>query len=62
MCLCHFLLINNDKVQVLGIGKKAVLAYMVDENKSVFLFNIGCTQMEYLLYSLLEALKDKIVI
>ena len=60
---CRWMLTElPDKVQVLGVGKKADLAYMVDETKSIFLFNIGRGQMEYLSYPLLEALKDRMLL
>jgi len=61
--LCRYLLTEMpDDVQVLGVGKKSDLAYMVDETKHIFLFNVGRGQMEYLSYSLLEALKDKMLL
>jgi hypothetical protein len=58
---CRWMLTNNHAVQVLGVGKKADLAYMLDESKHIFLFNIGRGQMEFLSYPLLEALKDRLV-
>lgn len=53
---------HPDKTQVLGIGKKDDIAHMIDERKSVFLFNLARGQMEYLNFSLLENLKDRMVI
>lgn len=50
-----------DKVQVLRVGKRDDLAYSIDPNKSVFLFDIPRTQMTFLQYSVLEMLKDQIV-
>lgn len=59
---CRWMLTNNANVQILGIGKKSDIAYMVDETKSIFLFNVGRGQMDYLSYPLLEALKDRLLI
>lgn len=59
--LCRYLLTNDSRVQILGIGKKSDIAYMVDESKSIFIFNVGRGQMEYLSYALLEALKDRML-
>lgn len=60
---CRWFLTNHpEKTQILGIGKKHDLAFMVDETKTVFLFNVGRLQMEYLSYGLLEAIKDRMVI
>lgn len=58
---CRYMLTNNAAVQVLGIGRKSDIAYMVDETKSIFLFNIGRGQIEYLSQPLLEALKDRLL-
>jgi len=52
---------HPDKVQVLRIGKRDDLAYSIDPNKTVFLFDIPRTQMTYLQYSVLEMLKDQLV-
>lgn len=58
---CRWMLTHNASTQILGIGKKSDIAYMVDETKSIFLFNVGRGQMEYLSYGLLEALKDRLL-
>lgn len=58
---CRWMLTERNDVQVLGVGKKTDLAYMVDESKHIFLFNVGRGQMEFLSYSLLEALKDRLL-
>ncbi len=50
------------KVQVLGPAKRDDLAHVIDENKSIFLFNVPRGQMEYLNYGLLESLKDQMVL
>lgn len=50
-----------DKVQVLRIGKRDDLAHAIDNTKSIFLFDVPRTQMEFFQYSVLEMLKDQIV-
>lgn len=47
--------------QVLSIGKREDLAYVIDESKSIFLFDIPRLSLEYLQYPILEQLKDGIV-
>lgn len=60
---CRWMLTTRpEDVQILGIGKKHDLAYMLDTNKTIFLFNIGRNQMEFLSYGILEALKDRMVV
>lgn len=49
------------KVQVLKIGKRDDLAYAIDETKRVFLFDVPREQMQYLQYSILEMLKDRMI-
>jgi len=50
-----------EKVQVLRVGRRDDLAYSVDETKSVFLFDVPRTQMEFFQYSIVEMLKDRLV-
>lgn len=50
-----------EKVQVLSIGKRDDLAYMIDSTKSIFLFNIPRGCMEMLQYPVLEMIKDRMV-
>lgn len=50
-----------DKVQLLRIGRRDDLAHMIDETKSIFLFDIARGQMQFLQYSVLEMLKDRTV-
>lgn len=50
-----------ERVQVLSIGKRDDIAYVIDVSKDIFLFSIPRTQMEYLNYSILEQLKDRMV-
>jgi len=47
--------------QMLAPGKRDDIAHAVDESKSVFLFNVCRDQMQYLQYTVIEALKDKTV-
>lgn len=49
------------KTQVLTIGKRDDIAYMIDQTKSVFFFNIPRGGMEFLQYTILEQLKDRMV-
>lgn len=49
-------------VQCLSIGKRDDIAYIVDARRSIFLFNIPRDQMEFLQYSVLESLKDQLMI
>lgn len=56
-----FMTRNPDKTQVLGIGKRDDLTYVVDERKSVYLFVVPRGQMEFLQYSVLEQLKDRMM-
>lgn len=58
---CRWMLSHNDATQVLEVGRKVDLAYILDTTKSIFLFNVGRNQMEYLSYPLLESLKDRMV-
>lgn len=50
-----------DRCQVLSIGKRDDLAHAIDESKHVFFFNVGRGQMQYLQYSVLEQLKDRMI-
>lgn len=60
---CRYMMTEYpDDVQILGVGKKEDIAHMLDENKSIFLFNVARTQMEFLSYPLLESLKDRMVL
>lgn len=57
----YMLTYHPEEVQVLGIGKREDIAYAIDNNKSVFLFNIPRGGMEFLNYGILEQLKDRMV-
>lgn len=53
---------HEDKVQLLGVGKNADIAYMLDPDKKIFLFDVPRSAMQYLDYRLLEKIKDGMVI
>lgn len=50
-----------DRVQVLSGGKRDDLAHAIDVSKRVFLFNLPRGGIEYLQYTILEQLKDRVV-
>lgn len=54
---------TNDRTntQILRIGKRDDLAHAVDDSKSVFLIDIPRSESEFLQYSILEQLKDRLV-
>lgn len=52
---------HGTDTQRLSIGKRDDLAYAIDESKRFFLFDIPRSQSEYLQYSVLEQLKDRMV-
>ena len=54
-------LTENDDGQVLGIGKRDDLAHAIDETKRVFFINVPREQMQYLQYSTLESIKDRLI-
>ncbi|AJP36460.1 replication-associated protein [Avon-Heathcote Estuary associated circular virus 24] len=59
--LTRYLMTSRDDVQALSIGKRDDIAHAIDVTKKVFLFNVPRTQMEFLQYSILESLKDRMV-
>lgn len=52
---------HPDKTQILSMGKRDDVAHAVDENKSVFFFNVPRGGMEYFNYNVVEMLKDRVV-
>lgn len=52
---------HPNRVQLLGVGKRDDVAHMVDETRSVFLFNVSRDQMDHFQYPVLEMLKDRLV-
>lgn len=59
---CRWMLEHHGAVtQILSAGKEVDLAYMIEEFKSVFLFDISRGRLEFLQYSILESLKNGFV-
>jgi hypothetical protein len=52
---------HSEITQCLSIGKRDDIAHVIDDSKSVFLFDLPRSQSEFLQYSILEQLKDKMV-
>lgn len=52
---------HPDKTQVLSAGKRDDIAHTIDKTKSVFFFNIPRGGMEFLQYTILEQLKDRMI-
>lgn len=50
-----------DRTQVMSIGKRDDLAHYIDPLKTHFFFNVPRHGMEYLQYTILEQLKDRMV-
>lgn len=50
-----------DDMQMLSIGKRDDLAYAIDPTKCIFVFDVPRGGMEYLQYTILEQLKNRIV-
>ncbi|AXQ66454.1 MAG: putative viral replication protein [Tantalovirus resnatis] len=51
-----------EECQILGVGKRDDVAHMVDPNKKVYLFNVPRGGMEYFQYTIVEQLKDRMVV
>lgn len=59
---CKWCLTNYpNETQVFRIGKRDDLAYAINIEKTIFLFDIPRGQMMYLQYSVLESLKDRMI-
>ena len=59
---CRYMLEKYpDKVQILRTGKRDDVAHVIDETKSIFLFDIPRSQMEFFQWSVPEMLKDRMV-
>jgi len=56
-----WLSLHGDSSQRLSIGKRDDLAYAIDESKRYFLFDVPRSQSEFLQYSVLEQLKDRMI-
>lgn len=60
--LCRFLVSRlPERVQLVGVGKRDDMAYVVDPDKDIFLIDCPRSQSEFLQYSVLEMLKDRVV-
>jgi len=57
----YYFLKHQDKVQLLGCGKRDDIAHAVDETKSIFFIDVPRTGMEFMQYSILEMIKDGVV-
>lgn len=57
----YFLTEYPERTQVLRIGKRDDLAYSIDIEKDIFLFDVPRNQMVFLQYSVLESLKDRMI-
>lgn len=52
---------RSDEIQMLSIGKRDDLAYAIDVTKSLFVFDVPRGGMEFLQYTVLEQLKNRMV-
>ena len=50
-----------ERVQVLRVARRDDMCYCIDVDKDVFLFDVPRAQMEFLQYSVLEMIKDRMV-
>lgn len=57
----YLLTLLPERVQILGTGKRDDMTYCVDPTKSVFLVDVPRGGMDYLQYTVLEQLKDRLV-
>jgi hypothetical protein len=56
-----YLSTRPERAQVLSAGKRDDIAHTIDKSKLVFFFNIPRGGMEYLQYTILEQLKDRMI-
>lgn len=59
--LQRYMLSHVPGVQLLSIGKRDDIAHTIDTSNRIFLFNVPRDCMQYLQYTVLESLKDKVV-
>lgn len=52
---------THEDGQVLSVAKRDDIAHTIDPLKRVFFFNVPRTQMEFISYSILEQMKDRMV-
>lgn len=58
---CRYCMTKRDDVQILRVGKRDDLAHAIDPNKKVFLFDVQRSELQFLQYSVLEMLKDRMI-
>lgn len=59
---CQYMLTHHfDEVQYMRVGKRDDLAYAICDTKRIYMFDVPRSQMEFLQYSILEQLKDRLV-
>ena len=59
---CSYMISKRpDECQLLKVGKEADMCYAIDESKTIFLIDVPRSKMEFLQYSVLEQLKDRMV-
>lgn len=59
---CRYMMSKHPAlVQVLGVGKKTDIAFMIEPQKRIFLIDCDRSSGEFLQYSILEQMKDRIV-
>lgn len=59
--ISKYLLDKVKGVQILGVAKEADMCFAVDETKSIFIIDVPRSKMEFLQYSVLEQLKNRLV-
>lgn len=58
----RYMLTNHSDIsQVVSVGKRDDIAHALDETKTVFMFNVARGGMQFLQYTILEQLKDRMV-
>lgn len=59
--LCQYLLQTREDVQYIRPGRRDDMAHAIDPNMRIFLIDVPRLQMDFLQYSVLEMLKDRLV-
>jgi len=57
----YMLTSHSEKTQVLSVAKRDDIAHAIQEDKCIFLFNVPRGGMEFMQYTILEQLKDRMV-
>lgn len=57
----YFATAHPERVQICGVGKKADVAFSIDETKDIFFFNVPRNAIGYLSYTLIEGMKDRMI-